>query len=68
MNRVLVTRNPMGRGYAAFEMRGNRVFAVNVARTPQMLADLQYSAAYPVGTVFRWILPARSKKAEGGRK
>lgn len=66
MNRVLVTR--YGSAYAAYEMHGNRVFAVNVARSPQMIADLQYSAAYPVGTVFRWLLTGRSKKAEGGSK
>ena len=66
MNRVLVTR--YGRAYAAYEMQGNRVFAVNVARDAQMLADLQFSAAYPVGTVFRWILRARSKQPEGARK
>ena len=58
MNRVLVTRNPLSSGYAAFEFRDSRVFAVNVARRAQTIADLQYDrTAFPAGTVFQWVLP-----------
>ena len=58
MNRVLVTRNTMSPGYAAFEFQGYRVFAVNVARSMQMIADLQYDrTAYPEGTIFQWVVP-----------
>ena len=63
MNRVLVTR--YGGAYAAYEMDGERVYAVNVARDPQMLADLQFSAAYPIGTVFRWIVRGRGVVESG---
>ena len=66
MNRVLITHHAGG-GYQATELLGSRVVAVNIARDPQMIADLQ-QFEWPVGTVFRWFLFPRKQKPEGGAK